>query len=408
MKRNEILRWLRENGDDLPTPLYLYDVAQLDASIELLKGLVPPEARLFYSLKANPQPAILRHFHKHGLGAEAVSDGELKVCARAGVSPHNVIFGGVAKTQEQLRRAVAAGYTCIVIDSQQEWEHLLEAVPSGAAVNVLLRINPGQALGGLDMGSKCQFGMSLSQGLDLAGSANELLSVNFLGLHAYLGSQRLTCKPVVETVKLITKAVEAFKSEGLAPRVVNIGLGCGVPYLERDSELPYDDLRDQLREAWMQPAWNDVEIWSEAGRYLVARAGYFIARVVDRKTLYDKQFVFLDGGLNVHNPGLGLGRVFRSNPRFLFPNADSDAEREAIDLVGNLCTSADCIGHDAMAPILVPGDLVAIPNAGAYCQTTAMWGFNSQGMFREWLLHPGAIARPIEPQHSFLSEAPET
>ena len=408
MTEDEFLDWLCAKGGELPTPLYLYDVAQLDASIAMLKGLVPAGGRLFFSVKANPQPAVLRHFHERGLGAEAVSDGELRVCAQAGVAPRHTIFGGVAKTQAQLRRAVESGYAAIVIDSHEEWQRLLEAVPEGAVAAVLLRINPGEALGGLDMGGKSQFGMSPAQGLELARAAETHPGVRFLGLHAYLGSQRLSCKPVVETVRLIARAVEAFKAAALAPQIVNIGLGCGVPYLEKDRELPYEELSAQLREAWAEPAWEGVEIWSEAGRYLVARAGYFVARVIDRKSLHDKAFVFLDGGLNVHNPGLGLGRMFRSNPRFLYPNARPDAEREAVDLVGKLCTSADCIGHGAMAPRLIPGDLVVIPNAGAYCHTTAMWGFNSQGVFREWMLGPDGAALAIEAQHRSLSKAPES
>jgi acyl-CoA synthetase (AMP-forming)/AMP-acid ligase II len=108
---------------------------------------------------------------------------------------------------------------------------------------------------------------------------------------------------------------------------------------------------------------------------LVASAGYFVARVTERKRLHGKTFVFLDGGLNVHNPGVGLGRFFRSNPVFLFITTAPNDNLESIDIVGNLCTSADCFGQNVEAPRLEQGDLVVIPNAGAYCQTTALWGY---------------------------------
>ncbi len=124
-----------------------------------------------------------------------------------------------------------------------------------------------------------------------------------------------------------------------------------------------------------------------------------ISRVTERKRLHGKTFIFLDGGLNVHNPGVGLGRFFRGSPKFsFFPTAPGQG-RETVSIVGNLCTSADCFAQDIKAPRLEQGDLVIIKNAGAYCRTTALWGFNSQPLFQEAMLSPDGTLTMLEAQH---------
>lgn len=399
MESPRFLNWLQQNGIDLQTPLYVYELSSIDSAVEALQGLLPPGARIFYSLKANPQAILVRHFSERGVGAEAVSDQERRNCVTNGVHPHQVIAGGVAKSTQQLQQIIRGDFAAIVIDSLAEWQRLREIETAETPAKILLRVNPGVALGGLDMSGKSQFGMSTEQALQVACDCRDVKHVDFLGLHSYFGSQRLKCGPIVETARLMADVIDTFAAADMKPAVVNIGLGCGIPYLEKDSELPYDELQGLLRTAWEHPAWQGVDIWSEAGRFLVARSGYFITRVVDRKSLHGSQFVFLDGGLNAHNPGVGLGRLFRSNPRFAFPGTET-AETEVIDLVGNLCTSADRIGHQVTAPRLEIGDLVVIVNAGAYCQTTAMWGFNSQPPFQESVFLPHGELRSIDPQHA--------
>jgi diaminopimelate decarboxylase len=76
-----------------------------------------------------------------------------------------------------------------------------------------------------------------------------------------------------------------------------------------------------------------------------------------------------------------------------------------VDFVGNLCSSADLIGQGVAAPKLNEGDLVVIPNSGAYTQTTGMWGFNSQRPFSEVLLDAGGVLRPLEPQYELWLQA---
>jgi diaminopimelate decarboxylase len=258
--------------------------------------------------------------------------------------------------------------------------------PTSERIPILLRINPGKTFGGLNMAGGTQFGLSVAQALSIAKAATSLAQIEFLGLHFYFGSQRLTVTPRIQAIDVVEEILEIFRQANLDIKIVDIGLGYGVPYLPKDSALDMSALREQLWQRWQSEMWSSIEIWAEAGRALVACAGYFVARVTEKKRLHGKTFVFIDGGLNVHNPGVGLGLFFRSDPVFLFITSAPQESVETIDIVGNLCTSVDCFGQNVEAPRLEEGDLVVIPNAGAYCQTTALWGFNSQPRFEVAML----------------------
>ena len=159
-------------------------------------------------------------------------------------------------------RRSRARSVAVVIDSLAEWTRANRAFPSGAGVPVLLRINPGVRLGGLDMGGASQFGLDPEQGMEIARLAAQSSRVELLGLHAYLGSQRLKSAPIVQTVRVVGGIIEDFTRHGLRPKVVDIGLGVGVPYLTDDEEPDLRELQASLHDEWGQDAWSGIEVWS--------------------------------------------------------------------------------------------------------------------------------------------------
>jgi len=385
MQDSEDISWAAPFLSDLPTPSYVYRKSALLEGARRLSGLLPASARVLFSLKANPQPAIAALLDRAGISPEVASEGEYAACLVAGIATNRIVVGGVAKSKDFLRRACVGRVAAITVDSIGELERLRAVDDSMPPARLLLRVNPGIAIGGLDMGGDSQFGLSIEQAMDVVRS-RDFGCHEFLGLHFYLGSQRLKVEPIVRSVTLVRDVLRRFVSERLVVPTVDVGLGCGVTYLERDSPLDYEDLGAGLRNIWRDPAWMGTQIWSEAGRALVGHAGWFVCRVLERKELNGKTFVLTDGGLNVHNPGVGLGRFLKGNPKFRFLQMTPDTRSETVDICGSLCTSADRLGNAVTAPRLSEGDLILIPNAGAYCHTTALWGFNSQPSFREAIL----------------------
>jgi diaminopimelate decarboxylase len=400
---DRVLKWIAAHAPELSTPLYLYAESGLNDSVASFRTLFPENSRGFYSLKANPQPGLVRHFASLGIGAEIAGRGEWRMCALADAPPSDVLAGGVSKSEDFLATLCDSGPAAIVVESEAEWQRLANVATASRRAQILLRINPGVSFGGLNMAGGSQFGLSADQAIEIARGCSTNANVDFRGLHFYFGSQRLQVSPIIEAVGVVEETIDAFRNAGLDVRVVDLGLGCGVPYLAKDTPLDVSTLRDRLQSRWQTSTWSGIEVWFETGRALVASAGYFVARVMERKRLHDETFIFLDGGLNVHNPGVGLGRFFRRNPRFCFPTSDPAEPVETVNVVGNLCTSADTIGAQVTAPRLQEGDVVVIPNSGAYCMTTALWGFNSQRLFYEAMLTLDGSLQTFQPQHSCLA-----
>ena len=403
-QKDPVLAWIGENHSRLPTPLYLYSAAALAQSVGDYRSLFPPGARGFYSLKSNPQPGLVHRLGALGLGAEVVSPGEWQVAREVGAE--NILVGGVSRSAEFFAEVIEHAPTALIIDSEREWQRLGSVASPNRPVDVLFRINPGVSFGGLNMAGGTQFGLSPEQALALAKEATQgPPGVHVLGLHIYFGSQRLKTEVVLKALGEIEKVMPPFRDAGLL-QVIDLGLGLGVPYLGRDIDPDLEELSQALQTKWRSKPWAGLDIWFEAGRALVARSGYFISRVTEKKTLHDKTFVFLDGGLSVHNPGIGVGRFFRDNPRFCFLTQSDPTRRDSVEIVGNLCTSADQLGGNVEAPELEEGDLVVVPNAGAYTTTTGMWGFNSQGLFAEAVLEEDQRLEMLAPQYSLLAKFP--
>lgn len=396
----QVVQWVNEHKNELLTPLYLYSEAALQQNVALYRAIFPPTARGFYALKANPQPDLVKQFSSLKIGGEVTGFLEWQLCNQAGIPSSNVLVGGVAKSEEFLEAVCQSGPAAIVIESETEWRRLQRVTAHSHPVQILLRINPGVSFGGLNMAGGSQFGLSTQQALVIAQQILATDRIKLLGLHFYFGSQRLEVAPIIQAIEVVEQTIQTFQTADVEIQVVDLGLGCGVPYLAKDKPLDMLALCNELQRRWQNSIWANIEVWFEAGRVLVASSGYFIARVIDRKQLHGETFVFLDGGLNVHNPGVGLGGFLRRNPEFCFIT-DSNSQ-ELVHIVGNLCTTADTLGTNVLAPQLQEGDLVIIPNSGAYCQTTAMWGFNSQPLFHEALLTQDGSFRTLQPQYHFL------
>lgn len=400
-QHDDVLKWIAEHRAELPTPLYLYSESGLNEAVASYRTLFPQNTRGFYALKSNPQPELVRHFSSLGIGAEVAGHGEWQLCALADVPPSNVLAGGVSKSKAFLQALCRTSAAAIVIESETEWRRLKEVAADSPPVRILLRINPGVSFGGLNMAGGSQFGLSIEQAIMIARDCTTNTGIDFLGLHFYFGSQRLELSPIIQAVDTAEETVQAIQQAGVELRVVDLGLGYGVPYQAKDIALDHSALREQLHSRWQNPTWSALSLWFEAGRALVAAAGHFVVRVTDRKRLHGETFIFLDGGINVHNPGVGLGRFFRRNPQFCFITDSAADEMETVNIVGNLCTTADTLGTEVTAPKLEEGDIVVIPNSGAYCQTTALWGFNSQPLFSEGMLTQDGSLNRFQPQYSF-------
>jgi diaminopimelate decarboxylase len=397
---------IREIADKFGTPLFVYDASVLDRKWTQLRETLPPEFSICYSVKANPNRTILRRFLDKGAGLEVASAGELAQALAAGCPPERVLFAGPGKTEAELEAALAAGVGEIHVESALEARRMIAVAHRlGVRARAGLRVNPGAEVqgGAMRMGGKpAPFGVdeeSLDEVTDtlLADSA-----VDFRGLHIFSGTQILDATVLVNQYRRgleIARRLAARLGRPLA--TLDFGGGLGVPYFATESPLDMHKLREQLQ-ALMAEIEGDRRLAGtrflvEPGRYLVAEAGIYVARVNDIKVSRGKTFYILDGGMNHHLAASGnLGQVIKRNFPLAVVNRLGEPASHTVDVVGPLCTPLDTLARDAaLAPAEV-GDLVGIFQSGAYGLSASPLGFLSHATPAEVLAVDGVgtLIRP--------------
>ncbi|MFL6117570.1 MAG: phosphopantetheine-binding protein [Catenulispora sp.] len=391
---------LREAADRFGTPLYLYDLAEVTAARRQLCAALPSGSVLHYSLKANPHPAIVGVLAAAGLRAEVSSTGELATALAAGFEPAAVTYSGPAKTGAELAVAVRAGVRRFSVESLGDLRSLDAAAErAGRSVEFLLRVNadrpvPGMGLAMAGTGSK--FGVDHSQVAADPGAFRTARAARFAGLHLYMGTN-LPDEDVLTAQFETALAVAADLGEafGTGFAEVDLGGGFGAPYARPGARQAFPGLRPRLEELLDRrlPGWRDgVPVISfESGRYLVASCGTLVTRVVDTKVSKGERFAVLDSGVH-HLGGMsGLRRLPAVAP-VVIPvagaadaaagaatardrDADRDADPAVTQLVGPLCTPLDRWGAAPAGPDIAIGDLLAVPNVGAYGLSASLIAF---------------------------------
>ena len=380
----------RELAERFGTPLYLYDAERLEARAGELTRAQPASCRLLYSLKANPLPAVGSVLRRAGCRAEVSSAGEMEAALAAGFAPGELLYAGPGKTEDELRRALGAGLGWISCESWRELE-LVQEVAAGLATGaeVLLRVNPGRPRGArLAMaGQGSHFGFDPAR---LAGEGARLRALRRLevaGVHVYHGTQ-VPLNALAGTFDTgIRLARELEAALGMRWRVVDLGGGFPWPFAAAGRGPDAAGLRRALEPLHRRPP--APRLWLESGRFLVASAGTLVLRVLDVRVRGDRRFVVVDGGVN-HLGGMsGLGRLLR--PQVEVRALGGGPGAGEADVVGPLCTPLDVLAHAAALPPCVPGDLLAVPNTGAYGSTASLVAFLSRAAPAEVVYRGAAV-----------------
>lgn len=162
-------------------------------------------------------------------------------------------------------------------------------------------------------------------------------------------------------------------------RWINIGGGFGVPYFPGDSPLSLGEIGRGLQ-ACCESARSalSVPLVLELGRYLVAEAGIYVTRVLDRKDSHGQTFLVVDGGLHHHLAASGnFGQVIRKNYPIAVGHDVAPAHRETQSVVGPLCTPLDLLGDRVDIARADVGDLIVVFQSGAYGPSASPQGFLS-------------------------------
>ena len=353
------------------TPFYAYSRSILEARARTLRAQLPAGVHLHYAIKANPMPAVVQLLSQFTDGLDVASGREMRVALDTGVSPSLISFAGPGKSEAEISQAVAAGVT-LNLESERQLDQALAAGHRlGVAPQLALRVNPSFELKGSGMkmgGGAKPFGIDEARIPALAARI-EADGLALVGFHIYSGSQNLNAAALIEaqrlTVELGLKLAGSLRS---GVRWINIGGGFGVPYFPGDKPLDTAVVLDALAPlAQAARTSADAHLVIELGRYLVAPAGVYVCRVIDRKVSEGQVFLVVDGGLHHHLAASGnFGQVIRKNYPVAIGTAMGRAQCAVQSVVGPLCTPLDLLGDRMSLPLADVGDLVVVFQSGAY------------------------------------------
>jgi len=363
------------------TPTYVYSRAHIEAQYrsytDALQGV---EHLVCFAVKANSNLGVLNLLARLGAGFDIVSGGELERVLAAGGRADRVVFSGVGKTREDMRRALEVGVHCFNVESTDELERLqVVAAEMDKVAPVSLRVNPDVDAGThpyISTGLKeNKFGIAIADAEAIYVRAAQLPNLDVVGVDCHIGSQLTTVEPFLDALDRLLVLVDRLAECGIHLRHLDLGGGVGVRY--RDEQPPL--LADYIQAIRERVGERDLALVFEPGRYIVANGGVLLTRVEYLKHTEHKDFAIIDAAMNdLIRPALYQAwmDVSAVKPR--------EGEGRAYDLVGPICETGDFLGKDRVLD-LAEGDLLAVRSAGAYGFVMSS-NYNTRGRCAEVLV----------------------
>lgn len=356
----------------IETPFYYYDVDLLKKTLtEVVYASDYPGFKVHYAVKASLNDRILQIVQEFGLGADAVSGGEIKKVVEAGFCPDKIVYAGVGKTDKEIADALRIGIGCFNVESFEELQVISSiAKTEGKIAPVALRVNPEidahthhYITTGL---AENKFGISISRISEIAGYCVNDPWIDFKGLHFHIGSQITISAPFEKLCERINALTNRLESEGIAIKTINVGGGLGIDYDDPDKN-PIPDFSSYFKVFHDNlHVRGDQEVHFELGRSIVAQCGSLISRVLYVKHGIERKFVIIDAGMT------DLIRPALYQAHHKIENISSGSvKNELYDVVGPICESSDTFGTDELLPETRRGDMLAIRSAGAYGEVMA-------------------------------------
>lgn len=349
---------------EVGTPSYVYSAATVRDRFERLDGaLAGVPHRVHYTLKANSNAAILRLLRGLGAGADVVSGGELFRARRAGFRSDEIIFGGVGKTERELREALQAGVMLVNVESGDE-VRLLDGIARelGVVAPIGLRVNPEVTVDSthryIKTGERgAKFGIPFDDVFAVAQVASSLPNTRLIGLDMHIGSQIFRLDPYRDGVDRLAGLVGELRAAGVDTlQFLDIGGGLGVSYDEEEAP----DLESFAAVLAPRVLATGLTLLMEPGRFIVGNAGVLLTRVLYRKHSGGRDFLITDAGMTELIRPSHYDAYHRIEP------VRAPVGRMIADVVGPVCESGDFLALGREMAQANAGDLLAVFDVGAY------------------------------------------
>lgn len=346
------------------TPFYVFDFDVLLGRVENIKKFLPDNAKLCYAIKANP--FLIPALKDADILFEVCSPGELSICESYKVSPDKIVFSGVCKTFEDIRRAYLLNVKTITLESPLHCQYLVDAIKEADSCHiheqeVILRLSSGN-----------QFGMSENDILECIDKLKETDSVKIRGIHYFTGTQKKLNK-IMDEVSFITNYCdELICKTGLSFSDIEYGPGLSFNYFsDCDENNNFEDLAS-FSNMIKNTQYSFV---IELGRYIASSCGTYVTSVMDVKSNKTGSYCIIDGGINhINYYGQMMGM---KKPSIAQYPKRTNSVNQKYTICGSLCTTADVVVRELELSEISPDDKLFFHNIGAYSITEGIYLFLS-------------------------------
>ena len=381
----------REIRDVIPTPFHIYDEQGIRENARALKAAFGWNKgfREYFAVKATPNPYILQILKEEGCGCDCATYTELLLAEAVGVTGHDVMFSSNVTPEKDMRKAVSMG-AYINLDDATHVEFLERITEGAVPETVCLRYNPGGSfsLGNtiMDMPRDAKYGMTEDQ---MAGAMLRLMSLGtkHFGIHAFLASNTTTNEYYPElAANLFRLAVRLRNATGAHISFINLSGGIGVDYRPEQPSCDISVIGEGVRTRYEQiltPAgMNDIAIFTELGRFMLAPYGHLVATVLHKKHIY-REYV----GLDACAADLMRPAMYGAYHHITVLGKENAILDHVYDVTGGLCENNDKFAIERSLPKIDIGDILVLHDTGAHGHAM---GYNYNGKLRsaEVLLKP--------------------
>lgn len=373
-------RSVKELIEKYGSPLYVMDEERIRKNcrtyIEAMKKYFGESAKPLYASKAASFKRIYEIMREEGMGIDVVSSGEIYTALKAGFPLSEAYFHSNNKTDWDIEFAIDNGIGVFVVDNVEELDAIEEiAARKGIRQKVLLRLTPGidthtyEAVSTGKVDSKFGSSIETGQAEEMVCHVLSLEHISLEGFHCHIGSQVFDSDTFIRSSEIMLEFIADMKKKySYEAKILDLGGGYGVRYIEKDPEI---DISDNIRQVAMSVKATvkrlDISMPSirlEPGRSIVADAGLTLYTVGTVKRIKGyKNYVSVDGGMT-DNPRFAL---YGSDYSVWVANKLGENRDFECSVVGRCCESGDIIQEHVFVPSSVKrGDIIAVLTTGAY------------------------------------------
>ncbi|MEV3971305.1 diaminopimelate decarboxylase [Streptomyces sp. NPDC050698] len=355
-------------------------------SVAALQRAFPDSVSVLHAFasKANPLVPLLEELRELGMGCEVASAGELAQALAAGFAPEQIVFDSPAKTRGELLKALELG-VAVNADNFQELDRIGDLLATRSSTSQIgVRINPQVGAGSIAASSTATATSKFGIALEDEGNFERLLRAYkeqpwLTWVHAHVGSQGCPLDLIAQGISRTVAFAEQVNTALGRRQIVGIDIGGGLPVdFDSDSTAPgFDAYVDRLRHHSPALFTGAYRLVTEFGHSLLSKNGFTAAFVEYTKTSGQRPIAITHAGAQVatrtvFQPDSWPLRVTAHHPT----GARKTGSPVAQDIAGPLCFAGDLIARARPLPALVPGDVVALLDTGAYC-FSAPYHFNT-------------------------------